>query len=427
MMLRLLSPLRRACCAAAALLIALQAAAQSAPGSSSREDAPRVFIDCQFGCDLQYVKNEVSFVNFVRDRRQAQVYVLLTLIETGGGGGQFTLFFIGQETFEGQADTLVYNAPAASTEGIVREALLGLLKRGLLPYLLQTPLAERLTYSLDGGDGNAALQPDQVRDPWHNWVFSARLNFSADGQESNRSLDVSSFLRAAQVLPAYKVNASAYFSRSASQFFVDQDTFVNLQRSWGANLLYVKSLGQHWSAGLFADYNSSLFQNIRGGYTLLPALEYDLYPYEEATRRQLRFLYRIGPRFNQYVQETVYGFEEELRFRQHLEIGFEQVEPWGSISIELDASHYFHDVNLHNLSINPEIEWNLFKGFNLNFNAYAELSRDQIFLTKGDATPEEVLLQIRQLKTGYFYFLYGGISYTFGSIYNNVVNPRFGR
>ncbi|TAE45830.1 MAG: hypothetical protein EAZ89_21100, partial [Bacteroidetes bacterium] len=132
-------------------------------------------------------------------------------------------------------------------------------------------------------------------------------------------------------------------------------------------------------------------------------------------------------RFNQYVEESIYGYQQEIRFRQHLEIGYEQVEKWGNISIEIDASHYLHNVQLNNVGINPNIEWNVFKGLNLNLSAYAELSRDQIFLPKGDATPEEVLLQIRQLKTGYSYFVYGGISYTFGSIYNNVVNPRFGR
>jgi hypothetical protein len=37
-----------------------------------------------------------------------------------------------------------------------------------------------------------------------------------------------------------------------------------------------------------------------------------------------------------------------------------------------------------------------------------------------------VLTQQRQLQTGYRYFTNFGISYRFGSIFNNVVNPRFG-
>ena len=45
---------------------------------------------------------------------------------------------------------------------------------------------------------------------------------------------------------------------------------------------------------------------------------------------------------------------------------------------------------------------------------------------KRDATPEEILLERRALLTNYRYGAFVGISYTFGSIFNSVVNPRFG-
>ena len=58
------------------------------------------------------------------------------------------------------------------------------------------------------------------------------------------------------------------------------------------------------------------------------------------------------------------------------------------------------------------------------FGDYSRI-RDQINLRKGSASPEEVLLRQRQLATGFSYFFGFGVSYRFGSIYNNVVNPRF--
>ena len=45
---------------------------------------------------------------------------------------------------------------------------------------------------------------------------------------------------------------------------------------------------------------------------------------------------------------------------------------------------------------------------------------------KGGATPEEILLRRKELETNFEYFTSFGFTYTFGSIYNNVVNPRFG-
>ena len=50
---------------------------------------------------------------------------------------------------------------------------------------------------------------------------------------------------------------------------------------------------------------------------------------------------------------------------------------------------------------------------------------DQIGLKKQEASTEEVLLRLQQLATGYSYFVDFGITYSFGSIFNSTVNPRF--
>jgi hypothetical protein len=67
----------------------------------------------------------------------------------------------------------------------------------------------------------------------------------------------------------------------------------------------------------------------------------------------------------------------------------------------------------------------LFKGFSFDMFCSLSLLRDQLYLSKGGATEEEILLRRRQLSTSYSYFMGIGLSYTFGSIFNNVVNPRF--
>jgi hypothetical protein len=54
------------------------------------------------------------------------------------------------------------------------------------------------------------------------------------------------------------------------------------------------------------------------------------------------------------------------------------------------------------------------------------LLRDQLYLPRGNLSDEERLLRLRQLATSYNYFVQVGLSYSFGSIFNNIVNPRFG-
>jgi hypothetical protein len=77
------------------------------------------------------------------------------------------------------------------------------------------------------------------------------------------------------------------------------------------------------------------------------------------------------------------------------------------------------------MDIYTSIEWRIFKGFSVSYSMSYGFVHDQIGLPKGEATDEDVLLSLRQLQTDYTMWAYFSLSYTFGSIYNNVVNPRF--
>jgi hypothetical protein len=52
--------------------------------------------------------------------------------------------------------------------------------------------------------------------------------------------------------------------------------------------------------------------------------------------------------------------------------------------------------------------------------------RDQLYLPRGEATDEEVIARQQALSTNFRYFVFTGIRYQFGSMFNSVVNPRFG-
>ena len=56
---------------------------------------------------------------------------------------------------------------------------------------------------------------------------------------------------------------------------------------------------------------------------------------------------------------------------------------------------------------------------------YARI-HDQLFLPAGGASRDDVLTRQQQIRTSFSYFTAFGFSYRFGSIFNNVVNPRFG-
>jgi len=116
----------------------------------------------------------------------------------------------------------------------------------------------------------------------------------------------------------------------------------------------------------------------------------------------------------------------KILFDESLSSTFELKEKWGSASITLEGSHYFHDLSKNRLRFHSDLTFRLFEGFSLLLHGNISRIHDQLSLPKEGATEDEILLHQRQLATQYDYFASVGLRYTFGSIYSNVVNPRFG-
>src|SRR5690242_4767814 len=55
-----------------------------------------------------YIRQHITFVNYVRDRFEADVHLLFTVQSAGSGGTEYTLFYYGQHSFTGKNDTLKY-------------------------------------------------------------------------------------------------------------------------------------------------------------------------------------------------------------------------------------------------------------------------------------------------------------------------------
>jgi hypothetical protein len=157
-----------------------------------------------------------------------------------------------------------------------------------------------------------------------------------------------------------------------------------------------------------------------------PAIEYDIFPYSESNQKQLRILYGMGFVYNNYVDSTVYDKLEENLFEQTLDIALQVQQRWGSANISLGASNYMNDFSKNSVELDGFIRVRLFKGMSLNINGSVAFIHNQIELAKGGRSSEDIYLRLRELETNYRYEAGIGITYTFGSIYNNIVNPRFG-
>jgi hypothetical protein len=187
----------------------------------------------------------------------------------------------------------------------------------------------------------------------------------------------------------------------------------------------VRSIGPHWSAGGIASGQTGTFRNLDLAARIAPAIEYSVFPYAEATRRQLTVLYSAGANVYNYKEPTFYDETAEVRPDHTLLISYDFTQPWGSANASISGQQYLHDLSLYGASAFGSANIRLFRGFQLNFFVEAATIYNQIYVQKRGATDEEILLNQRQQQTPYRFFGDISLSYTFGSIFNSIVNPRF--
>ncbi len=401
----------------------LTAAAQTPGDPNGSHDALRVFLDCH-SCDFDYLRREVPFVNYVRDRTEAEVHVLVTTQGTGGGGTEYTFTFIGLERFQGVDDTLTYTAAQTDTSDERRAGYARVFALGLVRYASSTSLAERLQLVYRAPEGQATATPET--DPWNFWVFRVRGSGSVDGEQSNKSRRLSASLSANRTTDQWKIAISTNLNFRTNQYTLSEGEILDdTSHDHSGNAQVVKSLGEHWSVMGRTRVSSTTFLNedlwVRGA----GGVEYDVFPYAESSRRELTLQLTTGVNRFKYTETTLYGKDEETVVDGTIRGSFDVRQPWGTSGVSFEAATYFHDLGRHRMALSGDIDVRLFKGLSLTMDGSASRVNDQLYLQAGDATDEEILLRRRQLATSYRYRFSVGLSYTFGSIFNSVVNPRF--
>lgn len=386
-------------------------------------DRIAVFLDCNF-CDESFIRQELNYVDYVRDREVAHVHVLVTRQSTGSGGEANTFRVIGRPPFEAMEYSTVFTSGVGATDDEKREGLLRTLQAALVPYLLQTPLGSQLSVRLEGPSDAGQVAPEDDR--WRNWTFEVYADGNANFESQQESFTTRYGFYASRVTEDWKIQLRPFFNYSYDRFERDDRTITSTSRRDGVTSYVVGSISSHWSAGAFADLFTSTFDNVDRRIRLMPAIEYSVFPYREATRRQLTVAYRAGASHIIYRDTTIYNEIRQLLPEHSLTADYEVTQPWGRVDVGVDASQYLHDLERYRVLTGARLEVRVTRGLSVEVGGDMAFIHNQLNLPKGDADLEEVLLRRRQLETNYRAGVNFGLRYRFGSIYNNVVNPRIG-
>jgi hypothetical protein len=399
------------------------------PGATGRL---RVALDC-YDCFSQFVREEIDWVDFVRRPEDADVQVLSSDQNTGGGGRQVVLRFVGRGTFAGVDEELRVTSEPGATEDERRRAIVDVVRIGLLDYLAREGRTDDLAVEVEAQPAPAGTAGRD--DPWNLWVFSVHGDGRREGEASSQEWHASFDTTADRVTDRWKLSFGLHVDEQGERYDIDDDGGGDGD---GADVLHVRrhersfewfvarSVNAHVSIGLDGDLERSTYDNIAHRVRVAPAIEFNVFPYAQYATRQLRIEYSIGARHAAYDETTIYGKTEETLGRHELSATLDQRQPWGTLNARVEWSQYLHDLSLTHLQVRGGASVRIARGLSFDANAQAERIHDQISLPQRGATPEEILLQLRELQSNYHFRFSVGITYTFGSIFNAIVNPRFG-
>jgi hypothetical protein len=419
-----------------ALLIAAMAILPFLSFSQKPADNIRLYLDCNAWCDMSFIRTEINYVDFVTDRFTSNVYVMITSQTTGSGGQEIMLYFNGQEQFRGMKDTLQFNRSSIATDAEYRIQLVQYLKLGLTRYLAKTAIADKLNINV-GDSEDAPLNNQGKKDPWNYWVMNARVNGSFEKDDYSKEYSYNTGFDASRTTEKLKVRNQVYYNKRVQEITID-DKEVYTSEGYGAKTNLVKSINQHWSYGGTIDYEYSTYSNLKSNFGFKPAIEYSFFPYKESVKKALTLYYEAGPLWLKYIDTPYYGSFKDNLFMHSLSLNFGLIQNWGNVYAYVNWESFLNDFHLagkriagkdvRNFSVGSNFDIRIFKG--LSLNAYIEYE-----ITKGiypnirrsDFDVDDILSNTRQYPTSNNFETYLGLTYRFGSIYNNVVNPRFGR
>lgn len=395
------------------------AAAQSAGGRL------QIYLDCE-NCFGNYMRDAVDFVDYVRDPVDADVHILVSRSETGSGGIERTVSFIGLGRFKGLDFRSRALSQSSDTEDTQRQRLATAITIGLLNYLSSDGVKGGLTIEVDETAARTRAAP--ASDRWNFWVLSLQGSIATTGEESRQQLDLGADIGADRITDDWKITMGFDIEYRREDFDLDEDEPVRARRDErDFDALVARSVNEHWSIGGRASVDASTFDNIAVRSFAAPAVEYNLFPYSQYTRRQLRLGYAAGPYYARYREETLLFRRSDAMAQQQASITMDQREPWGSLQAELEYSAFLPDASLYRIELEGDVNVRLARGLSLSMEGRTSRLRDQLSIPRRGITSEEVLLRLRRLRSGYEYDLQVGLTYTFGSIFNTIVNPRFGR
>ena len=376
----------------------------------------KAYIDCR--CDDNYLKQQTSFLEYVRDQDLADIEILILDVRNPTGTRSFEIKIEGNNDYKELSSSVLLSGYANDTASTLRDKLLNKLKLALVPFL------DKASYNINIEIDSDFVDKPVIDDKWKNWVFELSGSYNNDKEESRKTNRYEIEFEIDKLTPDWRIGMEISRSESNRKFISNDNVYTSNRKTTSLRGRVVRSISDHFSAGVFFGAFQNTYENIDFNRYAEPAIEYSFYPYRDVLSKEITLAYRIGVGKRNYIEKTIYGFEKQTLSSHKLSLNVRFRQKWGNISSYLNATQFLNDGTKKRFSLRSDLDIRVFEGLAVRFSGNINLIREQYSLAATTSSIEELLLQQRQIATDYRTNFSVGLSYTFGSIYNSVINTR---
>tara|TARA_B100000925_G_scaffold291831_1_gene281770 strand:+ start:2165 stop:3364 length:1200 start_codon:yes stop_codon:yes gene_type:complete len=376
----------------------------------------KAYIDCR--CDENYLKQQTSFLEYVRDQDLADIEIFVRDVWNPAGSRAFEIKIDGNNEYKELSSTTLAIGFANDTSSTLREKLLNKLKLALVPFLDKADYSLKL--DIDSNFDKSIIDDEK----WKNWVFELSGSYNSDREESRKTNRYDIEFEIDKLTPDWRIGIELERSESNRRYYSDDNVYTSNRKTTRIRGRVVRSISDHFSTGVFFGASQNTYENLDFSSYLSPAIEYSYFPYEDVLSKEITLAYRVGFGKRNYIEKTIYGFEKQNLTSQTLSMNIRFRQKWGNISTSINATQYLNDGSKKRFSFRSDLDFRIFEGLALRLSGNINLIREQYNLAAGSTSIEELLLQQRQIATDYETRFSIGLSYTFGSIYNSIINTR---
>ena len=387
----------------------------------SQNNSIKLFLKCS--CDSNYIRDQINYIDYVRDQEDANI-ILEVYGDPNGNRGKYSIYFIGKNNFIGMDDKLSFESHPKMTNDEIRSGLKDKIQRGILKYLVKTTDINDLNISITKPEINISDYDSLIVDKWKNWIFEISASGYYEKESSRKVNDFNGRFEVNRYTEDWRIETTLRFFKRIEEFLSENNNFKSSRVYKGAYGKIVRSISDHWSTGIFYGLSKDSYENIKFSNNFSPAIEYSIFPYKEVVRREMVLEYKIGYRKNNYQSKTIYGKNDEFLGTHSFAFKTRYRQNWGDIYSRFSFFTYLHDNSKNRLTFDNYLNIRIFEGFSLRLGAEIRFIRDQINLAAGQASIEDLLLQQRSIATDFYNEFRLGLTYTFGSAFNNIINTR---